>query len=351
MSSASDIVNRKLDHLKIALSDSSQLGNPGFDDYRFIHNALPEIDFAKIDTTTTFLGKKVKLPFFISCMTGGIEKGKDLNKNLALAAQRAGIAMGVGSQRVAIVHPEVRTQFQVRKYAPTIPLMANVGLVQLNYGFGLKELQMCVDMIEADALVVHINPIQEVIQPEGDRNFENLLPKLEKIVTKLSVPVIAKEVGFGLSEDVVKRLYDIGVRIFDTAGWGGTNWALVEGLRGKADKNLGEIFSQWGIPTVESILQSKRLKEREKVNKIVILGSGGVRTGVDIAKAIVLGADMAGIAAPFAKAGLVSADEVERLIKRIKTELTTVMFGVGADNLLKLRKTKLEKVKLSESGY
>jgi len=351
MSSASDIVNRKLDHLKIALSDSSQVGNPGFDDYRFIHNALPEIDFAKIDTTTTFLGKKVKLPFFISCMTGGIEKGKDLNKNLALAAQRAGIAMGVGSQRVAIVHPEVRTQFQVRKYAPTIPLMANVGLVQLNYGFGLKELQMCVDMIEADALVVHINPIQEVIQPEGDRNFENLLPKLEKIVTKLSVPVIAKEVGFGLSEDVVKRLYDIGVRIFDTAGWGGTNWALVEGLRGKADKNLGEIFSQWGIPTVESILQSKRLKEREKDNKIVILGSGGVRTGVDIAKAIVLGADMAGIAAPFAKAGLVSADEVERLIKRIKTELTTVMFGVGADNLLKLRKTKLEKVKLSESGY
>ena len=351
MSSASDIVNRKLDHLKIALSDSSQVGNPGFDDYRFIHNALPEIDFAKIDTTTTFLGKKVKLPFFISCMTGGIEKGKDLNKNLALAAQRAGIAMGVGSQRVAIVHPEVRTQFQVRKYAPTIPLMANVGLVQLNYGFGLKELQMCVDMIEADALVVHINPIQEVIQPEGDRNFENLLPKLEKIVTKLSVPVIAKEVGFGLSEDVVNRLYNVGIRIFDTAGWGGTNWALVEGLRGKADKNLGEIFSQWGIPTVESILQSKRLKEREKVNKIVILGSGGVRTGVDIAKAIVLGADMAGIAAPFAKAGLVSADEVERLIKRIKTELTTVMFGVGADNLLKLRKTKLEKVKLSESGY
>jgi len=351
MSSASDIVNRKLDHLKIALSDSSQVGNPGFDDYRFIHNALPEIDFAKIDTTTTFLGKKVKLPFFISCMTGGIEKGKDLNKNLALAAQRAGIAMGVGSQRVAIVHPEVRTQFQVRKYAPTIPLMANVGLVQLNYGFGLKELQMCVDMIEADALVVHINPIQEVIQPEGDRNFENLLPKLEKIVTKLSVPVIAKEVGFGLSEDVVKRLYDIGVRIFDTAGWGGTNWALVEGLRGKADKNLGEIFSQWGIPTVESILQSKRLKEREKDNKIVILGSGGVRTGVDIAKAIVLGADMAGIAAPFAKAGLVSAEEVEKFIGGLVAELRTVMFGVGADNLQRLRKTKLEKVKLSESGY
>jgi isopentenyl-diphosphate delta-isomerase len=339
---ARKISDRKKDHLKHALADIVQRGDPGFDKYRFIHNALPEINFDKIDTSTTFLGKKVNYPFFISCMTGGVAKGSSFNKNLAKAAQRYGIAMGVGSQRIAIEQLVYEKQFQVRKYAPDIPLIANIGLVQLNYGYDLKEFQKCIDMIDADALAIHINPIQEVIQPEGDRNFEKLLPKLEKIIKKLSVPIIIKEVGFGLSEGVVKRFYDVGIRIFDTAGWGGTNWAMVEGLRGKADGKLGELFSDWGIPTADSIIQLNRLKLKiinpKSKKRIVIIGSGGVRNGIDIAKALSLGADLAGIATPFAKAALISQKEVEKLIQRYTLD---AMFGVGTRSIKDLQKVKL----------
>lgn len=335
------IIKRKKDHLQIALSKISQVGNPGFDKYKFVHNALPEINFDSIDTSTSFLRKKINHPFFISCMTGGIKDGERLNKNLARAAQRYRIPMGVGSQRIAIEHPEFRKLFSIRKLAPDVPLMANVGLVQLNYGFGLRELQQIVAMIEADALVLHINPIQEVIQPEGDRNFDKLLPKLEKIINKLNVPVIAKEVGFGLSEDVIRRLYDLGIRIFDTAGWGGTNWAVIEGLRGKADKNLGELFSDWGIPTVESIVAATKVKRDKHDGSMIILGSGGVRTGVDIAKCIALGADLVGLAKPFAEAAYISSEAVCELIERLSSELKATMFGIGAKNLKALQKGKL----------
>jgi isopentenyl-diphosphate Delta-isomerase len=337
----SKISQRKKDHLKIALSDKVQIGSTGLEMYRFVHNALPEINFEEIDTSTSFLGKKVGFPFFISCMTGGVEKGGILNKNLALAAQKMKIAMGVGSQRAAVEHPELVKSFEIRKYAPDVPIIANVGLVQLNYGFGFKELQKCVDMVGADALALHINPIQEVIQPEGDRNFEKLLTKLEKIIKKLKVPVFAKEVGFGLSYDVAKRLYDTGIKIFDTAGWGGTNWAMVEGLRGKADRHLGELFGNWGIPTAESILQVKKLKDQKKDKSIVILGSGGIRNGMEIAKSIAMGADLAGIAAPFAKAALISSEEVEKLAEKYAMELKTTMFGVGAKNVTELKKIHL----------
>ena len=229
---SSEIEKRKIEQLKIAVSNVSQIGDTGFAKYRFVHNALPEISYDKINTQVYFLNHKISFPFFISCMTGGILQGGRLNKNLARAAQKFNIPLGVGSQRAAIEQPVLIGFFKIRKFAPDIPILANIGLVQLNYGFGLKEFQECVDMIEADALVIHINPIQEVIQSEGNKNWENLLPKLEKVVKKLKVPVIAKEVGCGLSEDVIKRLYNVGVRIFDTAGWGGTSWSKVEGLRG-----------------------------------------------------------------------------------------------------------------------
>jgi isopentenyl-diphosphate Delta-isomerase len=338
------IEERKKDHLRIATSKKSQYGSAGFENYRFVHNALPEIDFDEIDTSTAFLGKKVNCPFFISCMTGGVAEGKRINRNLAKAAQKYGIAMGVGSQRAAIEHPDLENLFTAREVAPDVPLLANVGLVQLNYGFGLAEYQKCVDMIKADALVVHINPIQEIIQPEGDRNWIGLLTKLARIINKLTVPVIAKEVGFGLSKEVVARLYKIGVRYFDTAGWGGTNWALVEGYRGKADRALGELFANWGIPTTESIkacLDFKNSQPTKHQSQITILGSGGVRTGVDIAKAIALGSDMVGIASPFAKAAMISSAEVEKLIDRYAIELKTVMFGVGANSVNQLRSNKL----------
>jgi isopentenyl-diphosphate delta-isomerase len=334
---------RKKDHLRFALSDISQIGETGFSSYRFIHNALPEANFDGIDTSTTFLGKRVNYPFFISCMTGGVEKGGEINENLAKAAQKYKIPMGVGSQRIAIEHKGLEKLFKVRQYAPDIPLMANIGLVQLNYGYGWREFQRCVDMIGADALVVHINPIQEIIQPEGDRNWDKLLLKLAKVVKKLNVPVIAKEVGFGLSFDVVKRLYSVGVRIFDTAGWGGTNWALVEGFRGKADRNLGELFSGWGIPTTDVIVGAKEFTDSTE-EKTMILGSGGVRSGLDMAKALSLGADLAGVAAPFARAAIVSTKAVEKLIEKYSMELKVSMFGVGAKNISELKKTKLIKI-------
>ena len=354
----SQITKRKKDHLKIALSSKAQVGSAGFEKYRFVHNALPEINFDKIDTSTKFLGKKVNYPFFISCMTGGVKEGKRINRNLAKAAQKYGIAMGVGSQRASIEHPELGELFMAREVAPNIPLMANVGLVQLNYGFGHKEYQKCVDMIEADALVIHINPIQEIIQPEGDRNWEKLLPKLEKVIKKISVPVIAKEVGFGLSDDVAKRLYNVGVLIFDTAGWGGTNWSIVEGRRGKADRELGDLFGDWGIPTAESIKMVSGFKKKLITNHspaftcvdrqagkspITVLGSGGVKTGVDIAKAISLGSDLVGLATPFGKAAIQSTKAVEKLIEKLAMETTVAMFGVGARNIKELQSVELTK--------
>jgi len=339
-----DIRKRKNDHLKISLSPKAQIGNPGFSNYRFVHNALPEINFDQIDTKTSFLGKKVNLPFFISCMTGGMEEGARMNKCLASAAQKTGIAMGVGSQRIAIENPNLKKQFAVRKYAPDIPILANMGLVQLNYGFAIIQIKELVDMVKADALVFHINPIQEAIQPEGDRNFEKLLPKLKKVINKLSTPIIIKEVGFGLSEDVIRKLYKAGVRIVDTAGWGGTNWAYVEGNRRNIG-DIGETFSEWGIPTTESIKAAKRIKDEGNYKKMIILGSGGIRTGIDIAKAISLGADLVGIAAPFAKAAMKSEKETINLIEKLAQELKVSMFGVGAKTISELSNIPLTKIR------
>lgn len=342
---STEIEKRKKEHLKIAISSDSQTGDNGFLRYRFTHNALPELNFDKIDTEVYFLNRKVSLPIFISCMTGGILSGGKLNKNLAKAAQKFNIPFGIGSQRAAIEHPELAEFFKIRKFAPDIPIMANIGLVQLNYGFGLREFRSCVDMIGANALTIHFNPIQEIIQPEGNRNWENLLPKLEKIVKNIKIPIIAKEVGCGLSVDVVKRLYNIGIKIFDTAGWGGTSWPKVEGLRGNSDKSLGELFGDWGIPTAESIVECMDFRNSlSAVNRsqFTLLASGGIRNGVEIAKAIALGADLVGIAAPFAKVGLSSQEEVERLIEKYALELKIAMFGVGAKDVESLKKIKLQ---------
>lgn len=336
MSSLSDIKQRKKDHLRIAMDAISQTGSTGFDEYRFVHNALPEIDFDEIDLGTTFLGKKVNYPFFISCMTGGVSEGKKINRNLAKAAQKYGIAMGVGSQRAAVEHPKLAELFMAREEAPDIPLIANVGLVQLNYGFKAKEFQKVIDMIDADALAIHINPIQEVIQPEGDRNFKDLLPKLQKLIPQLSKPVIAKEVGFGLSEDVIMRLYKVGVRMFDTAGWGGTSWAVVEGERRPGWESLGQLYGEWGIPTAESIVMAQNVRKKVKED-IVVLGSGGVRNGIEIAKALALGSDLIGIAQPFAKAAIESSEAIEQLIECLALETKIAMFGVGVGSVNELR--------------
>lgn len=340
MSTLHDIKQRKKDHLRIALDEISQTGINGLEKYRFVHNALPEINFDDIDLSATFLGRKVNYPFFISCMTGGVAEGKKINRNLAKAAQKYGIAMGVGSQRAAIEHSELADLFMAREEAPAIPLIANVGLVQLNYGFTHKEFQKVIDMVDADALAVHINPIQEVIQPEGDRNFNNLLAPLKKLLPLLSKPVIAKEVGFGLSEDVIMRLYKTGIRMFDTAGWGGTSWAVVEGQRRPGWENVGQLFGEWGIPTAESIVMAQNVRQKVKED-IVLLGSGGIRNGIEIAKAIALGSDLVGLAQPFAIAAMESSESVEQLIERLGLELKIAMFGVGARSVKELQKVTL----------
>lgn len=334
MAKKSLIVQRKVAHLDIVLSGRAEIGDAGFSKYKFIHNALPEINFDNIDLTTTFLGKNLKAPLLISCMTGGVEHGLTINRNLAETAQRLGIAMGVGSQRIGIVKPDLSSLFLARSVAPDILLFGNIGAVQLNYGFGLKEAKQAVKMIEADALVLHLNPIQEIVQPEGDHNFENLIPKIESLVKGLGVPIIVKEVGNGLSEDTARRLYAVGVKVVDTAGWGGTSWPIVEGIRGKREW-LGQAFGDWGIPTTESIIACKQVKG------LKVIGSGGVRSGIDVAKAIALGADLVGIAAPFANQATKSAEAVQEYAEQVITELKLAMFGVGASSINELQKVKL----------
>lgn len=331
------IAERKVAHLDIVMSGRVEVGTNGLEKYDFTHNALPEIDFDRIDTSTTFLGKKLKAPLLISCMTGGVQHGLTINRNLAKTASEMGIAMGVGSQRIGIVKPELANLFLARSVAPDILLFGNIGAVQLNYGFGLKEAKEAVKMIEADALVLHLNPIQEIVQPEGDHNFENLLPKIEKLRKGLSVPIIVKEVGNGISEDVARRLYSVGVKIVDTAGLGGTSWPKVEGIRGNQEW-LGDLFAGWGIKTADSIIQCK------KVKGLKVIGSGGIRNGLDVAKAIALGANLVGIAYPYAQAATKSTEAAVEYTEKVVKQLKLAMFGVGAADVAKLHKIKLEPV-------
>jgi isopentenyl-diphosphate delta-isomerase len=240
--------DRKAEHIALALSWRNQLERHFFDDWAFEHMALPESDMDAISTTTEFLGRRLAAPLLISCMTGGTEEATRINRHLAAAAERAGVAIGVGSQRKAIEDPSTAASFRVRELAPSVPLLANLGAVQLNYGYGIDECRRAVEMIEADALVLHLNPLQEAIQPEGDRNFSGLLPRIGRVVRELGVPVIVKEIGCGLSGRVGRALRDVGVEIVDTAGLGGTSWARIEAARAK-NRELGEMFADWGVPT------------------------------------------------------------------------------------------------------
>ena len=326
--------DRKAEHIQLALDDRLQQDGRGFDSWQLEHCALPELDLAEIDLSTEFLGKPLMAPLLISCMTGGTADAARINRNLAIAAERAGVAVGVGSQRKALEDESLQATFQVRDYAPTVPLLANLGAVQLNCGYGLAECQAAVRMIDADALVLHLNPLQEAIQPEGDVNFANLLPKIEAIVGKLEVPVIVKEIGMGISLAVAERLAEAGVRIIDTAGHGGTNWARIEAQRA-ADLELGATFADWGISTPDSI------RAVAKVPGVTVIGSGGIRTGIDVAKAVALGAHMVGLAHPFLGAAMESADAVVARIERALTELRVSMFCAGTRTLADLREVTL----------
>jgi isopentenyl-diphosphate delta-isomerase len=319
--------DRKAEHIRLALDASNQAGRSFFDDYAFEHNALPEIALDDIDLSVEFLGKRIEAPLLVSCMTGGTEAAGEINRNLARAAEDRRIALGVGSQRKALEDPLQAASFQVRGLAPSIPLLANLGAVQLNYGYGIAECRAAVEMIDADALAFHLNVLQEAIQPEGDTDFSGLLPKLGKIARGLDVPVIAKEIGCGISGDTARALVEQGIRIIDTAGLGGTSWARIEARRAD-DVEIGELFADWGVPTPVSI------QEVAAVPGVTVIGSGGIRSGVDVAKAIALGAHLVGTAYPLAV--------IER-VGRIVDELRIAMLCVGTRTIDELRRVDLLK--------
>jgi len=326
--------DRKAEHIQLSLDDRMQLHGHYFDAYSFEHQALPELDLQEVEVSTRFLDKAIAAPLLISCMTGGTGDAVRINRHLAEAAEETGIALGIGSQRKALEDPSLVESFKVRQWAPTIPLLGNLGAVQLNYGYGLDECKAAVEMIEADALVLHLNPLQEAIQPEGQCNFSDLIAKVGQIVEGLDVPVIVKEVGSGISQGLATRLWDVGVRIVDTAGVGGTSWARIEGARAR-DAEIGELFAGWGIPTPSSIRQLRHIPGLQ------IIGSGGVSNGLDVAKAIALGADMAGMAQPFLVAADQSTEAVVKKVQRTTRELEISMFCAGARNLEALRQTEL----------
>jgi isopentenyl-diphosphate delta-isomerase len=322
--------DRKAEHIRLALDDRMQLASRAFEPFVFDHDALPEVDFDAIDLGVEFLGKHIAAPLLLSCMTGGTEIAARINRNLAEAAESRGVALGVGSQRKALEDASQASSFEVRGAAPTIPLLANLGAIQLNYGYSLEHCRRAVAMIDADALVLHLNPLQEAIQPEGQCNFAGLLPKMAAVAEALSVPVIAKEVGSGLSEATGRRLVSAGIKILDTAGVGGTSWARIEAQRAD-DVETGEVFAGWGITTPESIQQLRR------IDGVTIIGSGGLRNGLDVAKAIALGADLAGLAQPFLEDAMESAEHVGRRIDRIVRELKIAMFCLSSPTVADLK--------------
>jgi isopentenyl-diphosphate delta-isomerase len=316
----SEIENRKSEHLRVCIEEDvefQQLTN-GLEKYRFTHCCLPELDRSDIELGTTFLGKSLKAPILISSMTGGTELAHLVNTRLATVAQRYGLAMGVGSQRIALEQPELAPTFAVRSLAPDILLLANLGAVQLNYGCGLEDCLKLVELLEADALILHLNPLQEWVQSEGDSNFKGLLAKIEQICAQLPVPVIAKEVGNGISAVTAKQLIEAGVAAIDVAGAGGTSWAKVESQRAKDNRqrHLGQVFADWGLPTAECITAIRSMN-----STIPLIASGGLKNGLDLAKSIALGADLGGLARPFLVAAIESEAAVDELVKFLIAEL------------------------------
>lgn len=331
---------RKGEHLEIALNEAveSRQVTTGLERYRFIHQALPELDMQAIDLSCSLFGKRLSAPIIISSMVGGIEPAKQINLNLAQAAQALGLAMGVGSQRAAIDDPDTAATFAVRNVAPDILLFANMGAVQLNNGYALDQCRRMVEMIRADALILHLNPLQEALQQGGNTNFSGLLSRIEKVCRSLVVPVVVKEVGWGISEAVARKLAAAGVAAIDVAGAGGTTWSEVERYRARTKKanDLAAAFSSWGTPTADSIAMARR-----GAPGLPVIASGGLRTGVDVAKAIALGADLAGMAAPLLKAATTSTDAVTDVLAEVTEALRIAMFCVGAASLDQLKDTPL----------
>jgi len=326
---------RKAEHIKILLEQKAQArkATAGFEDLQMIHRALPEVDRQKINLSVSFLGKKFSAPLIVGAMTGGTEEAAKINASIAEAVEKLGLGMGVGSQRAAIEDPKLEKTYKIaRKKAPNAFLIANIGGVQLVYGYGLKEVKKAVEMIEADAIAVHLNAVQETLQPEGQTNFKGVLAKISDIAGELDKPVIVKETGCGISAEDAKALEAAGVKAIDIGGVGGTSFAAVEYYRSTSPNNMGEVFWDWGIPTALSLI------ETTQTVKIPVVASGGVRSGLDIAKSLSLNASLASISQPVLEAAVQGAKKTEEFLSRLIDELRNVMFLVGAENLESLAK-------------
>jgi isopentenyl-diphosphate Delta-isomerase len=342
MKKVAPINARKSDHIKINLEQDVRSGlTNGLEGYRFTHEALPELDLDTVDISQTLFGKRLSAPILISSMTGGTEEAGIINEHLAQAAKEGNLAMGVGSQRAAFEDPgQISTYAVIRKIAPDITLFANLGAVQLNYGYGIDECRRAVDMIQADALILHLNPLQEAVQAGGNTNYAGLAKKIESICKNLEVPLIVKEVGWGISKKTARLLAGCGVAAIDVAGAGGTSWSQVEMHRAPDEfyRLLAGTFLNWGIPTSDSILNVK-----ESAPGMLIFASGGLRDGLDIAKCIALGVTLGGMAGQFLKAAAISADKVVDMAKLTKRQLQVAMFAAGVASIKDLSTSALLK--------
>ncbi len=339
MTKVTPISSRKSSHIRINLEEDVRSGlTTGLERLFFSHQALPELNLEEVDLSVELFGKRLAAPLLISSMTGGTPEATALNRTLASAAQQTGVAMGVGSQRAAIENPELAETFQVRSFAPDVLLFANLGAIQLNYGYGIEQCRRAVEMIQADALILHFNALQEAVQPGGDTHFSGLLQKIEAVCRSLHMPVIAKEVGWGFSERASRQLAEAGVAAIDVAGAGGTSWSQVEMHRAQTDsqRRLAAAFVNWGIPTAKSIQQVRRTAPGVK-----IFASGGLRSGVDIAKCIALGASLGGMAGPFLETATESLEITLQTIAEIRREIQVCMFAAGAGNIQQLQQTEL----------
>ncbi len=329
----SDLIHRKHKHIEVCLQRDVEYvtRTTGFERFDLPYRALPETHLGEIDTRTTFLGHELSAPLLIGAMTGGAELSAMINRNLARAAQRLGLGLMLGSQRVMLEDPAVRPGFQVRREAPDILLVGNLGVAQLNLGYGAERLREAVELVGADALALHTNPLQEALQAGGDLDFRGLVERLREVVPQVGHPVLLKEVGHGLSGAVAGAVRDVGFAAFDVAGAGGTSWAKVEDLANHGEVRHPEL-AEWGIATVDALLEV-----RQAAPGTPLIASGGVRSGVDIAKALALGASAAAVARPLLRPATESAEAVEAALSKLLFELRVAMHGAGVSRLAELR--------------
>jgi len=338
-----EIAKRKADHIKIALKRNVQAREvtTGFEDVHLIHRALPEVDKQEIDLTTFLFNHKFTAPLIVGAITGGTLEAAKINATIAEAVEKLGLGMGVGSQRVALENKKLEKTFAIaRKKAPTAFLIANIGGIQLVNGYGVKEARRAIEMIDADALAIHLNPLQEIVQPEGQTNFSKVLKRIAEIAREIDKPIFAKETGAGIAAEDAKKLEEAGVKCIDVSGVGGTTFAAVEYYRDEKRKNdfqhmLGDVFWDWGVPTAISIV------EVFQTVSVPVIASGGIRSGVDMAKALGLGASLTSLSQPILQAAAKNLEETEKILLRLIEELKSAMFLVGAKSVCELKEKPL----------